>query len=174
MDIFAVYVYRIRCIISWFCIRALIERDDGGEAIRIDLFDKGSGSDQIANDGIYSRYFTRYDGFDGRYTLRCQVKGDENTNFVTSKNGVKAVDIARYVRSYPLKPSSSNSPVCCGSSIGTNIETEPTGEFTRRATGNSFTVSLFMPILLKDNKYYNFRSLMQIVGSIFHQKKCLI
>ena len=49
--------------------RALIEREDQEEAIRIDLRDKGAGSDQIANDGIYSRYFSRYDGFNGRYTL---------------------------------------------------------------------------------------------------------
>ena len=57
--------------------RALIERDDSNsqQTIRIDLFDNGSGSDLIANDGIYSRYFTKYDGKNERYSLKCQLKG---------------------------------------------------------------------------------------------------
>ena len=129
--------------------RALIEREDQGEAIRIDLFDTGSGSDQVSNDGTYSRYFTRYDGFDGRYTLRCQVKGDTDTNFITQKNGAKMVGTpskSRSKRLYPINPSSASSPVCCGSSTGNNVETEPTGEFTRRATGNSFTVKYILHI----------------------------
>ena len=69
----------------------MIEREDQNEAIRIDLRDTGAGSDQIANDGIYSRYFSRYDGFGGRYTLRCQVKGDDETNFITQKSGAKSI-----------------------------------------------------------------------------------
>ena len=42
-------------------------------------------------------------------------------------------------RSYPLNADAS-SPVCCGSSIGTNIKTEATGDFTRKVNGNSFKV----------------------------------
>ena len=55
------------------------------------MSDNGAGSDLIANDGIYSKYFTRYDGFNGRYTFRCQVKGDDDTMFVTQKSGAKSV-----------------------------------------------------------------------------------
>ena len=40
--------------------RALVEREDQSRAIRVDLSDNGAGSDLIANDGIYSRYFTRF------------------------------------------------------------------------------------------------------------------
>ena len=121
--------------------RALVEREDQNEAIRIDLKDSGAGSDLISNDGIYSRYFTRYDGFDGRYTFRCQVKGDDDTTFVTQKNGAKSViHNSKKGRSYPLKPSAATSPVCCGSSIGNNVITEPTGDFTRKVNGNSFKV----------------------------------
>ena len=120
--------------------RALIEREDQDEAIRIDLRDKGAGSDQIANDGIYSRYFSRYDGFDGRYTLRCQVKGDDETNFITQKSGTKSIqEITADSKSYPLNPTAT-SPVCCGSSTGNNVETQPTGNFTRKTNGNSFKV----------------------------------
>ncbi len=118
----------------------MIENDSQEEAIRIPLYDNGAGADQILNDGIYTRYFTRYNGQDGRYTLRCQVIGDENTMFVTQKNGVKSLEEnSGQGRTYPLKPSSSTSPVCCGSSIG-NVDTEPTGDFARKATGTSFKV----------------------------------
>ena len=118
----------------------MIEREDQAEAIRIDLRDKGAGSDQIANDGIYSRYFSRYDGFNGRYTLKCQVKGDDETNFIVQKSGTKSIqNIRTDSKSYPLNPTPT-SPVCCGSSTGNNIETQPTGNFTRKINGNSFKV----------------------------------
>ena len=55
------YYYKIYFVSSvqfHFIYRALIERENY-EAIRIDLRDNGAGSDLIANDGIYSRYFTR-------------------------------------------------------------------------------------------------------------------
>ena len=63
------------------------------------------------------------------------MNGDENTNFVTSKSGVKPLGI---LKSYPLDPTDSTAAVCCGSTIGENIKTEPTGNFTRLATGKSF------------------------------------
>ena len=120
--------------------RALIEREGQEEPVRLDLQDNGAAADQIFNDGIYSRYFTRYDGTDGRYTLRCQVKGDDETEFVTQKSGVKSVT-AKPSRSYPLDPMGGGSAVCCGSSIGENVETESTGNFTRKTNGNSFKVN---------------------------------
>ena len=63
------------------------------------------------------------------------MNGDENTNFVTSKSGVKPLGV---LKSYPLDPTDSTAAVCCGSTIGKNIKTEPTGNFTRLATGKSF------------------------------------
>ena len=53
--------------------RAYIEREGESAPIEIPLLDNGSGADNIADDGIYSRYFTKYNGVNGRYTLRCQV-----------------------------------------------------------------------------------------------------
>lgn len=108
----------------------------------MDLFDKGTGSDYVANDGVYSRYFTKYNGNNGRYTVKCQVKGDENTNFISQKAGAKKVGPKG--RSYPLNPTGGSSPVCCGSTSGSNIKTEPTGNFTRVATGPSFKVFSFI------------------------------
>ena len=133
---------RVKLIIFY---RAFIEREDQNEAIQIDLRDKGAGSDQIANDGIYSRYFSRYDGFNGRYTLRCQVKGDDDTNFITQKSGTKSILGPADSRSYPLN-TTATSPVCCGSSTGNNVETQPTGAFTRKANGNSFKVIKAPPV----------------------------
>ena len=119
----------------------MIEREGQDVAIRIDLRDKGAGSDQIANDGIYSRYFSRYDGFDGRYTLRCQVIGDDDTDFITQKSGTKSISKLNVdSRSYPLNPSKATSPICCGSSTGNNVETQKTGNFSRKTNGNSFKV----------------------------------
>ena len=115
-----------------------MESDGQNEAVRIELYDKGSGADQVFSDGIYSRYFTRYPtngDKETRFTLRCQVIGDENTNFVTSKTGARSLGMSR---SYPLNPIDSSASVCCGSSIGEDIDTSPTGNFTRQASGKSF------------------------------------
>ena len=123
-------------IIDFSVKRALVESDGQNHAIRIELYDTGSGADQVSNDGIYSRYFSKYESTDDtRFTLRCQVIGDEDTNFVTSKSGAKTLGL---MRSYPLDPTDSTAAVCCGSSIGEDIETESTGNFTRLATGKSF------------------------------------
>ena len=58
-------------VVSYY--RAYVERGDEPRPLTLDLLDNGSGADLIANDGIYSRYFIKYDGQDGDYTLRCQV-----------------------------------------------------------------------------------------------------
>ena len=49
--------------------RALIETDDQNAPIELGLLDNGSGADDVANDGIYSRYFVGFEA-PGRYTLR--------------------------------------------------------------------------------------------------------
>ena len=41
--------------------------------IEVQLSDNGRGADLIAEDGIYSSYFTDYKNKKGRYTLDCQV-----------------------------------------------------------------------------------------------------
>ena len=83
-------------IIDFSLKRALIESDGQNQAIRIELYDTGSGADQVSNDGIYSRYFSKYESTDDtRFTLRCQVIGDEDTNFVTSKSGAKTLELMK-------------------------------------------------------------------------------
>ena len=81
--------------------------------------------------------------------------GDENTNFVTSKSGARSLGMSR---SYPLNPIDSSASVCCGSSIGEDIDTAPTGNFTRLASGKSFkaknipTTDMFPPGKVTDFK----------------------
>ena len=97
----------------------MIEKDDGDatNTIELDLFDNGSGSDFVANDGIYSRYFTKYNGKGARYSVKCQIEGDDDTGFITQKEGTKSIadmvklESSRIVRSYPAQPSGT-SPVC--------------------------------------------------------------
>ena len=117
--------------------RAFIAREDQDEPIKIQLEDKGTGPDQTANDGIYSRYFSRYDGFNGRYTFKCKVEGNNLTAVITQKGGTKSVIENSLEKSYPLNPTS---PICCGSSTGNNVITESTGRFTRKKNGNSFKI----------------------------------
>ena len=117
--------------------RAFIAREDQDEPMKIQLEDKGAGPDQTANDGIYSRYFSQYDGFNGRYTFKCKVEGNNLTAVVTQKGGTKSVIENSLEKSYPLNASS---PICCGSSTGNNVITESTGIFTRKKNGNSFKI----------------------------------
>ena len=96
----------------------MIEKDDGDatNTIDLELFDNGSGSDFVANDGIYSRYFTKYDG-KARYSVKCQIEGDDDTGFITQKEGTKSIadmvqlETSKIFRSYPAQPSGT-SPVC--------------------------------------------------------------
>merc|ERR1711874_362217 len=115
-------------------VRALVERpaDSSGTiypAIEMELQDGGSGADNIANDGIYARYFSHYTG-KGRYSVKCQVVGNNNTKvndgFITSK------------KSIPMMP---GTPMCCGSNtITPDSRLTSTGIFSRQAAAGSFQV----------------------------------
>ena len=115
MSIFHLHanLIHLKCYLS-----ALIEKDDGDatNTIDLELFDNGSGSDFVANDGIYSRYFTKYTN-KTRYSVKCQIEGDDDTGFITQKEGTKSIaemvqlETSRIFRSYPAQPSGT-SPVC--------------------------------------------------------------
>ena len=96
----------------------------------LQLTDNGSGADKIKNDGTYSRYFAQFTG-KGRYSVKCQVAGDESTGVNGGFTGQRV---------YPQVPDP-HSPLCCGSnalSSGANIT--KTGNFTRQAAGGGFQV----------------------------------
>ena len=117
-------------------VRAEIERPptaDGSPQppMELDLADNGSGADKIKNDGTYSRYFTKFTG-KGRYSVKCQVVGDEET-------GANGGFIGRRV--YPTVHDPQN-PLCCGSNaLNPDSEIEKTGNFTRQAAGGAFQLT---------------------------------
>ena len=73
-------------------VTAYIEREGSPQPIEITLFDQGSEPDSIANDGIYTRYFTSFDPNkdNTRYSLKCQVEGTDdssiNEGFIDARN----------------------------------------------------------------------------------------
>ena len=145
-------------------LRAYIEKESEELPLEVTLLDNGSGADTIANDGLYSRYFANFEE-DGRYILRCQVMrkrtkittpcsisrkcvqvvGDENTDvnggFIIEKR--REVFFNRFLspRGYPLDPTAGGAPICCGSNtVNENTIREPTGNFSRTASGGSISV----------------------------------
>ena len=104
----------------------------------MDLFDNGSGADLVANDGLYSRYFARYEYGDGRYLIKCQVSSTDesevNGGFINSRNFLKDA------KAYPINGAST--PPCCGSTtVNADTIREPTGAFSRQASGGSVKLS---------------------------------
>ena len=61
--------------------RAYVEQEGKPAPIELKLIDDGSGADNVADDGIYSRFFAHYNGVSGRYTLRCQVNNQKRNLF---------------------------------------------------------------------------------------------
>ena len=118
-------------------VTAYIEREGSPQPIEITLFDQGSEPDSIANDGIYTRYFTSFDPNkdNTRYSLKCQVEGTDdssiNEGFIDARNNL---------RSLPAIPSPAN-PICCGSdTLRDDSILTPTGDFSRSAPGGSVEI----------------------------------
>jgi len=96
----------------------------------LQLADNGSGADKIKNDGTYSRYFAQFTG-KGRYSVKCQVAGDESTGVNGGFTGERV---------YPQVPDP-HSPLCCGSNaLQPGAKVTKTGNFTRQAAGGGFQV----------------------------------
>jgi len=116
-------------------VKAYIERpQESGPALELELFDNGSGADSIQNDGIYTRYFTKYTGT-GRYSVKCEVSGGDGTQI----NEGFIVD-----RSIPEKPIPT--PMCCGSNaLRPDSKLTKTGNFSRQSAGGSFQATDDVP-----------------------------
>uniref|UniRef100_A0A6I8P904 Calcium-activated chloride channel regulator 1 n=1 Tax=Ornithorhynchus anatinus TaxID=9258 RepID=A0A6I8P904_ORNAN len=67
-------------------VNAIIEHQSGKE-ITLELLDNGAGADAVANDGVYSRYFTSYKK-NGRHSLKVRaVGGKYKPNLKPQQNG---------------------------------------------------------------------------------------
>ncbi|XP_063796035.1 calcium-activated chloride channel regulator 1-like [Pseudophryne corroboree] len=111
-------------------VTAFIEAQNG-KVITLPLLDNGAGADIIKNDGIYSRYFTEYQG-NGRHNLKVRVdnKGKDEKVAIPSS---RALYLPGYVEngtiiSNPPKPKPTS-------------ETQNFGDFSRTSTGGAFSIS---------------------------------
>ncbi|XP_074040726.1 LOW QUALITY PROTEIN: calcium-activated chloride channel regulator 1 [Leptinotarsa decemlineata] len=84
------------------------------EKYKIELLDSGSGDPDITRgDGIYTRYFSTYEGGPGLYTFEVVVDDNGNTAYTWSNNSIK-----------------NGNDECCGSSImSSNVQ--PVSPFQR-------------------------------------------
>ncbi|CAL4114423.1 unnamed protein product, partial [Meganyctiphanes norvegica] len=134
-------------------VRAYVTQPDTSvDAIELDLLDNGAGADNMANDGIYSRYLMTT--MTGRFSVKAQVWDDGNSyisgGFLTSKKQKHAYQhplssVSRVKRSAPADPFEAPN-YCCGSEMPFDPETStPTGSFTRVVAGGSLKVDVAPP-----------------------------
>ncbi|KAH6921711.1 hypothetical protein HPB50_004226 [Hyalomma asiaticum] len=65
-------------------VTATVIQPRGGGQVQVELFDNGLGADVTANDGIYSGYFTQFDGV-GRYSVSACVTGGNDSVIVKGR-----------------------------------------------------------------------------------------
>ncbi|CAJ0916344.1 unnamed protein product [Ranitomeya imitator] len=111
-------------------VTAYIEPQNGN-VITLPLLDNGAGADIIKNDGIYSRFFTAFNG-NGRYNLKVRVESHEKDSKATIPKS-RVLYLPGYVEngvlvSNPPKPK-------------ITIEDLNLGNFSRTAAGGAFVVS---------------------------------
>ncbi|XP_077189222.1 calcium-activated chloride channel regulator 1-like [Paroedura picta] len=104
-----------------------------GTAVELELYDTGSGADILKHDGIYSRYFTSFNG-DGRYNIKIRVQGKDET--VRRVRGYsQALYMPGYVENGVVKMNTPR-PEVSEDDIQTNL-----GNFSRVASGGSFILA---------------------------------
>ncbi|XP_038167438.1 calcium-activated chloride channel regulator 3A-1-like [Arvicola amphibius] len=112
-------------------VTAIIEAENEHK-VTLELWDNGAGADTVQNDGIYSRYFTDYHG-NGRYSLRVSVQARRNTARLSLRQQSKSLYLPGYIEDgkiimNPPRPEIQEAEV-------------PVEDFSRLASGGSFTVS---------------------------------
>jgi len=125
-------------------VKAYIERpQESGEplpALELELLDNGAGADSIQNDGIYTRYFTKYTGT-GRYSVKCEVSGGDDTQinegFIVERQENQHSRHGRSIPEFPI-----TTPMCCGSNtVRPDSILTKTGIFSRQSAGGSFQMA---------------------------------
>ncbi|XP_015272193.1 PREDICTED: epithelial chloride channel protein-like [Gekko japonicus] len=104
-----------------------------GTAIELELYDTGSSPDIFKNDGIYSRYFTSFNG-DGRYNIKIRVQGKDKTVRRVRRYS-QALYVPGYVENGVIKMNTPRPEV-------SEDEIQPDiGNFSRIASGGSFVLA---------------------------------
>ncbi|XP_056379191.1 calcium-activated chloride channel regulator 1-like [Hyla sarda] len=111
-------------------VTAFIEPQNG-KVVTLPLLDNGAGADIIKNDGIYSRFFTDYNG-NGRYNLKVRVESQEKDSKATLPKS-RALYLPGYVENGTLI---TNPPKPTITVPDLNL-----GNFSRTASGGAFVVA---------------------------------
>ncbi|XP_075038534.1 calcium-activated chloride channel regulator 1-like [Mixophyes fleayi] len=117
-------------------VTAFIESQNG-KVITLQLLDNGAGADIFKNDGIYSRYYTDFNG-NGRYNLKVHVENQDKNVQAAIPRG-RALYLPGYVEKGTII---SNPPRPKVTSDNQNL-----GKFSRRSSGGAFIVSNVPDIL---------------------------
>ncbi|XP_053326282.1 calcium-activated chloride channel regulator 1-like [Spea bombifrons] len=111
-------------------VKAIIETQNG-ISHTLDLLDNGAGADIIKNDGIYSKYFTNFNG-NGRYNLKVYIQGNgKNSKLAVPTNGAPyspGVVVNGKIIPNPPRPIP-------------NLQDLALEDFRRTASGGAFTVT---------------------------------
>uniref|UniRef100_A0A6I8PBF7 Calcium-activated chloride channel regulator 1 n=1 Tax=Ornithorhynchus anatinus TaxID=9258 RepID=A0A6I8PBF7_ORNAN len=103
-----------------------------GKIVTLELLDNGAGADVIANDGIYSRYFTAYKD-NGRHSLKVQAVGGKK-RLSSSSHQSRAMYVPGYVVNGVVKMNPPK-PEINPEDIQSKVES-----FSRTALGGSFEI----------------------------------
>nr|XP_056700527.1 calcium-activated chloride channel regulator 1-like [Euleptes europaea] len=104
-----------------------------GAAVEIPLYDSGSGADIRKSDGIYSGYFTSFNG-NGRYNIKVRVQGTNKTARRVRRYS-QALYVPGYVEDGVIQMNTPRPEV-------SEDELQPDlGDFSRIASGGSFVMA---------------------------------
>ncbi|KAH6921876.1 hypothetical protein HPB50_005752 [Hyalomma asiaticum] len=134
-------------------VTANVVRPKGGEAVQVQLFDDGLGADVTASDGIYSGYFTRFDGV-GRYSVSVNVVSGNDTVIVEGRQasgGLPAPELSAPISSEASESVSEVDGVpldrfvyvdqCIEEAEPRTLRSEKAPEFTRYAEAGTFRLT---------------------------------
>ncbi|XP_078416856.1 calcium-activated chloride channel regulator 1-like isoform X3 [Cetorhinus maximus] len=120
-------------------VTAIIERPTG-PPVEQDLYDNGTAADIVKNDGIYTRYFSKYSGY-GRYNFKVRVEGKEGTTKIAIRTGAHAFYIPGYTENGMIQ---TNLPRPPGNMEDLQAEL---GDFSRVKSGGVISVPAGTPIV---------------------------
>ncbi|KAI4882946.1 hypothetical protein NFI96_015881, partial [Prochilodus magdalenae] len=114
-------------------------QSDTGHSEELYLLDNGAGADNLKNDGIYSRYFTKLKN--GRYSLKVQVIHHDGAISGSPSKHSGAMYVPGYMVDGKVQLNPKKPPV--------SVQPADVGSFTRTATGESFVVSVPQGVIPK-------------------------
>ncbi|XP_066534181.1 calcium-activated chloride channel regulator 4A-like [Hoplias malabaricus] len=107
-------------------------QSDTGNSEELYLLDNGAGADNLKDDGIYSRYFTKLKT--GRYSLKVRVISQDGAPNRSPSKQSGVVYVPGYIVDGKVELNPQKPPV--------SVQPADVGSFSRTATGESFVVNV--------------------------------